>query len=190
MTENTTTSNMTVSTTTASTTEAAAGLTPTPLPDSSGPGRSRRWARVAGAAVTAIGLGAGAFVGVGPAQADTAPAPAAGAPNLHLEGGVFCTFGIQPGKPWGESWSMTRYMKVTAQNGAFRNVTLQELGGQNQFKKDLKAGESLEIKTVWFGCFPSSISGYTISDYGENLLDNAGFWWNVRQIQNPRLLNG
>lgn len=130
----------------------------------------------AAVAVAAAGtVGAGTLVATPQAQAAV--------PNLHLSGYVTCKFGLQPGQPWTSGiWNMTREMKVTAYDGNFKNVTLQEINGQKRFAKELKKGQSLEIKTVWPGCFPSSISGYTISDYQENLLDNAGFWWNLRKI--------
>ncbi|MDH3021804.1 hypothetical protein BJF87_14115 [Gordonia sp. CNJ-863] len=121
-------------------------------------------------------IAAGTLVGAAPAQAAV--------PNLQMTGGVYCQFGA-PGTPWNQAWSMTRFMRVTARDGEFRNVTLQETGGATKFKPLLKKNESLLIKTTWFGCFPSSISGYAISDYAENLTDNVGFWWNVRRIDNP-----
>ncbi|MBD0863422.1 hypothetical protein IA539_19800 [Gordonia sp. zg691] len=126
--------------------------------------------------VAAAGIAAGTLVGAAPAQAAV--------PNLQMTGGVYCQFGA-PGTPWNKAWSMTRFMRVTARDGEFRNVTLQEVNGATKFKAQLKKNESLTIKTVWFGCFPSSIAGYAISDYAENLTDNAGFWWNFRRIDNP-----
>lgn len=132
---------------------------------------------VAGVAVAA-GIASGSMVAAGEAQA-------AGVPNLALTGGVFCNFGFTPGQPWTDGiWHMTRFMTVTAQNADFPNVTLHEINGEHKFVSKLKKGESLTIKTVWRGCFPSSISGYTISSNADNLLDNAGFWWNLRKIDN------
>ncbi|EON34830.1 MULTISPECIES: hypothetical protein [Gordonia] len=126
--------------------------------------------------LVAAGIAGGSLVGAAPAHAAV--------PNLQMTGGVYCQFGA-PGTPWNQAWSMTRFMRVTARDGDFRNVTLQEINGATKFKSQLKKNESLTIKTVWFGCFPSSIAGYAISDYAENLTDNAGFWWNVRRIDNP-----
>ncbi|MEO9328009.1 hypothetical protein [Gordonia aurantiaca] len=126
--------------------------------------------------LAAAGVAAGSLVGVSEARAAT--------PNLVLTGGVYCQF-AQPGTEWKNAWSMTRFMTVTARGADFPNVTLQEIGGATKFTRKLEKDKSMTIKTTWFGCFPSSISGYTISDYAENLLDNAGFWWNVRRIDNP-----
>lgn len=126
--------------------------------------------------LVAAGIAGGSLVGAAPAQAAV--------PNLQMTGGVDRQFAA-PGTPWNQAWSMTRFMRVTARDGDFRNVTLQEINGATKFKSLLKKNESLTIKTTWFGCFPSSIAGYAISDYAENLTDNAGFWWNVRRIDNP-----
>lgn len=134
---------------------------------------------VAAVAVTA-GLAGGSLAATAPAQADPV------VPNLAISGGVFCNFGFQPGVPWTNGiWNMTRFLRVTAQGVDFPNVTLQEFNGETKFTKTLKKGQSMEIKTVWRACFPSSISGYTVSSNAENLLDNAGFWWNLRRIDNP-----
>ena len=127
-------------------------------------------------ALVAAGVAAGSLVGTAPAQAEV--------PNLRLTGNVTCQFGAA-GTEWKNAWSMTRHIRVTAYGADFPNVTLQEINGARKFAKTLKKGQFLEIRTTWFGCFPSSISGYTISDYAENLTDNAGFWWNMRRIENP-----
>lgn len=130
---------------------------------------------VAGLAVAA-GVAAGSLTA-------TAPAEAAVPGNLHLTGGVFCKFGFTPGQPWTDGiWNMTRFMTVTAQYNDVPNVTLQEINGEKKFVKLLKQGDTLTIKTVWRGCFPSSIAGYTISSNADDLSDNFGFWWNLRQI--------
>ncbi|MFM9378766.1 hypothetical protein [Gordonia sp. VNK21] len=144
--------------------------------------------RAAVALASAGAIGAGGLAAVAPADAAT--------PNLRLTGAVFCHFGQVPGKPWGVQWYMVRTMKVTAEGSSFKNVHLQELGGTSKFApllsptgKDANGKavpKSLEITTKWPGCFPSSISGYTISDYAENLVDNFGFWWNLRKIENPK----
>ena len=131
---------------------------------------------IAGVAVAA-GVAGGSLVTAAPAEAAVG--------NLHLTGGVYCKFGFTPGQPWTDGiWNMTRFMTVTAQNADMPNVTLQEINGEKKFAKNLKKGESLTIKTVWRGCFPSSISGYTISSNVDDLTDNFGFWWNLRQIDN------
>ncbi|MFC0314706.1 hypothetical protein ACFQNE_00940 [Gordonia phosphorivorans] len=139
----------------------------------------------AAVAVTAAGsIGAGTLMAAAPAEAAV--------PNLRVTGAVTCQFGMQPGQPWTKGiWNMTRVLRVTAENGTFKNVTLQEVNGPRKFAPtlsstgkvgDKKVPRSLEIKTVWPGCFPSSIAGWAISDYQENLLDNAGFWWNLKEI--------
>lgn len=130
-------------------------------------------AAVAGAA--AIGIATGSVVATAPAQA----APA-GPLDLDLTGGVYCAFG-QPGDPWQDSWYMVRWMEVTAYGRDWPNVTLQEWGGAQQFAPVLKQGQKLRIETKWFGCFPSSISGHTISSDADPLQNNAGFWANVER---------
>ena len=66
--------------------------------------------------------------------------------------------------------------------GDMPNVTLQEINGPSKFTKKLEPGKSLDITTVWRGCFPSSISGYVIGANQENLLNNFAFAWNLRQF--------
>ncbi|MGW0038681.1 hypothetical protein [Gordonia sp. NPDC003376] len=133
--------------------------------------------RAVAAVAAAAGIAGGSFVATAPAQAAT--------PNLVLTGGVYCKFGFTPGQPWTDGiWNMTRFLTVTARGADFPNVTLQEFNGEKKFVRGLKRDQSLTIKTVWRGCFPSSIAGYTISSNADNLVDNAGFWWNMRQIEN------
>lgn len=136
--------------------------------------------RAAAAVVATVGIAAGSVVAAGPAQAE---APDAEAPDLVLTGGVSCSFG-KPGDPWVNSWYMERWLKVTAYGRNWPNVTLQEFNGEQRFARSLTKGESLEIKTKWFGCFPSSISGGTISSDIDPLLNNIGFWANVKRIDN------
>jgi hypothetical protein len=132
--------------------------------------------RAAATVAATVGIAAGSMVAAGPAQAE--------APDLALTGGVYCSFG-KPGDPWVNSWYMVRYLKVTAYGRDWPNVSLQEFNGEQRFDSKLEKGESLEIKTKWFGCFPSSISGYTISSDIDPLQNNIGFWANVRRIDNP-----
>jgi hypothetical protein len=131
--------------------------------------------RAAATLAATVGIAAGSMVAAGPAQAE--------APDLSLTGGVYCSFG-KPGDPWVNAWYMVRYLKVTAYGRDWPNVSLQEFNGEQKFAPNLKKGESLEIKTKWFGCFPSSISGYTISSDIDPLQNNIGFWANVRRIDN------
>lgn len=123
-------------------------------------------------AAAALTVGAGVLTAA-PAAAQTQPF------NLKLEGGVACEF-APPGQPWDKLWSMHRWMRVT-NDGAnpLPNVHLQEFGGESRFAEELKPGESMTIETRWVGCWPASISGYTISDVIDPLLDNIGFWANV-----------
>ncbi|GAC68148.1 hypothetical protein GS4_11_04200 [Gordonia soli NBRC 108243] len=118
----------------------------------------------------------------------TAPAQAATPGNLQLLGGVECHFG-QWGQPWNQAWYMERWMTVRNTGGSsLHNVTLQEINGPTKFIKELKPGQSMSkwngtrwvrpIETRWFGCFPSSISGYTIATEAENVFDNFGYWRN------------
>ncbi|MFD1814588.1 hypothetical protein [Rhodococcus gannanensis] len=131
--------------------------------------------RAVAAGAAAVGIAAGSVVTAAPAQA----APV-GPVDLDLVGGVYCSFG-KPGDPWVDSWYMVRWMEVTAYGRDWPNVTLQEFGGQQQFSPLLKAGQKLRIETKWFGCFPSSISGYTISSDVDPLQNNIGFWANVER---------
>ncbi|MGV9825743.1 hypothetical protein [Gordonia sp. NPDC003429] len=156
---------------------------------------------VAGLAVAA-GIAGGSFVAGAPAHADTPPPPA----DLALYGGVNCYW-----KGWGPTWDqlpgwrMHRFMGAVNIGGyTMTNVTVTELGGatkkvpaltkeqaQKAGAKDpraTKAGELLPgqaytaFETTWRGCWPSSISGYTIGAQVEpNIFNNAGFWWNIDQ---------
>lgn len=135
----------------------------------------QKMVRAAVAAAAAVGIAAGSVVAAAPAQA--------AAPDLALTGGVYCSFG-KPGDPWQNAWYMVRWMEVTAHGRNWPNVTLHEFGGAEKFSPSLKEGQKLRIETKWFGCFPSSISGYTISSDIDPLQNNIGFWANVRRIDN------
>ncbi|MFT4128174.1 MAG: hypothetical protein QM662_18330 [Gordonia sp. (in: high G+C Gram-positive bacteria)] len=129
---------------------------------------------VAGVAVAA-GVAGGSFVATPQAQA----APG----DLVLTGGVNCSFGFELGKPWTRGiWHMKRWLKVTARNSDIPNVTLQEINAGKKFTPLLKKNKSLVISTDWRACFPSSIAGYTVSSNADNLANNYGYWWNLRQI--------
>lgn len=138
----------------------------------------QRMIRAAVAAAAAVGIAAGGVVAAGPAQA----APV-GPLDLDLTGGVYCSFG-KPGDPWQNSWYMVRWMEVTAYGRDWPNVTLHEFGGAEKRSANLKKGQKLRIETKWFGCFPSSISGYTISSDIDPLQNNIGFWANVERRDN------
>ncbi|WOC11858.1 hypothetical protein [Gordonia sp. MP11Mi] len=144
----------------------------------------------AAASIAAVGaIGAGALVAAPQAQA-------AGPGDLQIIGGVNCTF-----SPWGPNWSdgpqwqMHRWMGVKNVGGStMHKVTITEFGGPtkwvpaNKTRKtkvgDLQAGQtSVLFSTKWKGCWPSSISGYTISEQVENPLNNVGFWQNVRKAE-------
>ncbi len=146
------------------------------------------------AVLAAAGIAAGGIVGAAPAQAATPG-------DLQIIGGVTCHFG-QWGQPWNQAWYMERWMNVRNIGGTtIHNVTLQEINGGSKFIKELKPGQSMAtwnnntkrwvnpIETRWFGCFPSSISGYTIGAEAENLTNNFGYWQNWRRIDNPKLPN-
>ena len=134
--------------------------------------------RAAVAAAAAVGIAAGSAIATAPAQA----APV-GAVDLDLTGGVYCSFG-KPGDPWVNSWYMVRWMEVKAYGADFPNVTLQVFNGAQKFTPKLKKNETLRIETKWFGCFPSSISGYTISSNIDPLQNNIGYWANVQRRDN------
>ncbi|MEH3156731.1 MAG: hypothetical protein PGN29_15870 [Gordonia paraffinivorans] len=106
-----------------------------------------------------------------------APASAATPPNLRLTGVVFCDkTNFIP--------TLVRQMTVTNTSDTFtmRNVTLQEIQGQKRFAASLAPGKTLQIRTTQPGCFPSSISGYAISDNREDLLDNYGYWYTLDRL--------
>lgn len=142
------------------------------------------------AALAAVGVAAGSMTAVAPAQA-------AGPGDLQITGNVECHFG-QWGQPWNQAWYMYRWMTVKNVGGStMHNVTLQEINGRSVFIKELKPGQTMSkwdnkanrwvrpIETRWPGCFPSSITGYTIGAEAENLANNFGFWQNFRRQDNP-----
>ncbi|CAM3005401.1 MULTISPECIES: hypothetical protein [Actinomycetes] len=134
--------------------------------------------RAAAAVAATVGIAAGSVVAAAPAQA----APV-GPFDLDLTGGVSCEWG-KPGDPWVNAWHTKRWMKVTAYGRDWPNVTLQEFNGAQKFAPVLKKGQSLTIETKWFGCFPTSISGYTISSEIDPLQNNIGYWFSVQSIPN------
>ncbi|MFT4087508.1 MAG: hypothetical protein QM658_10205 [Gordonia sp. (in: high G+C Gram-positive bacteria)] len=140
----------------------------------------------AAVAVAALGtIGAGTLA--------TAPASqAAGPGDLQIYGGVTCTF-----KAWGPNWNsgpvwqMHRWLGVKNIGGStITGVTVSEIGGANKWVRVkgqklgvLPAGKSYTaVDQTWKGCWPASISGYTIGQQVENPFNNAGYWQNVRQI--------
>lgn len=144
--------------------------------------------RTIAASAAAVGIAAGTLGAAGEAQA-------AGPGDLALLGGVNCDF-----KRWGPDWNsgpiwqMTRWMGVKNVGGSnMTNVTVTELGGPTkqvriagQAPGLLKPGQFYRyVETKWAGCWPSSISGYTIGQQVENLGNNFGFWANVRQFPAP-----
>ncbi|MAU80569.1 hypothetical protein VX037_16575 [Gordonia sp. Z-3] len=143
----------------------------------------------AGAAVLAtVGIAAGSLAGTAPAQAATPG-------DLQILGGIECHFG-QWGQPWNQAWYMYRWMTVrNIGDTTMHNVILNEINGASVRVKELKPGESMSkwngnrwvrpIETRWFGCFPSSISGFTFANEAENLTNNFGYWQNFRRMDNP-----
>jgi hypothetical protein len=138
----------------------------------------QKFARGLIAAAAVVGIGAGTALAAAPASA-AAPA------DLRMIGGVNCQFGA-PGVPWQNAWTMTRWMTVQNVGGTtMPGVWMQEVSGQQKYIGDLKPGEvawAQQIKTVQFGCFPASISGYTWGAYTEDLSNNFGFWYNVNSF--------
>lgn len=143
-------------------------------------------------AVTAVlasaAVAAGMMVGTGSA---VAAAPG----DLQISGGVECHFG-QQGDRWDQFWYQYRWMTVKNIGGStMHNVTLQEINGARAFARELKPGESMStwnakenrwqrpIETRWFGCVPTSISGYTWAAEIDNLTNNIGYWRS--DIQRP-----
>lgn len=144
---------------------------------------SKRIKRSAGALLAAVGIAAGTMTAVAP----TAQAATPG--NLQLYGWVNCYF-----KGWGPTWDnapgwrMHRVMGVRNTGGSdMTGVQITEVMGAskqvkvgNQPAGVLKPGQYYRlVDTTWRGCWPSSVSGYTIGHQTENVLDNAGFWANV-----------
>lgn len=121
--------------------------------------------RVAAATPATAAVGTAGVIGAAPANA-VAP------PELRLTGVVYCDRTEFVG-------TLVRSMTATNVGGVtMRNTTLQEFNGQQRFSAALKPGERLNITTKQRGCFPSSISGYTISDIRENVFDNIGYYRN------------
>lgn len=146
--------------------------------------------RAAVAVAAAGAMGAGTLLATAPAQANTPG-------DLQIIGGVHCTF-----KPWGPNWNsgpvwqMERFLGVTNTGGStMTGVTVTEFGGETKLlpaKKTngkvtqaagvLKAGQTvITVTNKWRGCWPASISGYTIGDQIENPLNNVGYWQNFRR---------
>lgn len=125
----------------------------------------------------AAGTLAAAAVATTAGFAAAAPANAATPPNLRVTGVVFCDkTNFIP--------TLVRQMTVTNTSDTFtmRNVTLQEIQGQKRFASTLGPGKTLQIRTTQPGCFPSSISGYAISDNREDLLDNYGYYFTLDRL--------
>ncbi|MGB3699540.1 MAG: hypothetical protein WBA05_19110 [Gordonia sp. (in: high G+C Gram-positive bacteria)] len=149
----------------------------------------------AAATVAAAGaIGAGALVATPQAHAN---APG----DLQIIGGVSCTFKMW-GPNWkdGPVWQMHRWMGVKNIGGStMTGVTVTEFNGATKWvPADKKAGTKvgtlkpgktyIAFDTTWKGCWPSSISGYTIGEQVENPMNNVGFWQNVRRASPQRIL--
>ncbi|MEE3853275.1 hypothetical protein VZC37_23255 [Gordonia sp. LSe1-13] len=141
--------------------------------------------RAGAAALATVGIAAGSLAGTAPAQA------VPGVHNLQMIGGINCYW-----KGWGPTWDnlpgwrMHRWMGVkNTGSQRMHGVTVTELFGaakspnfRGQPARSLKPGQTfIAFDTTWEGCWPSSISGYAIATETEDLLDNWGFWANVRQ---------
>ncbi|MFT3716132.1 MAG: hypothetical protein QM774_09350 [Gordonia sp. (in: high G+C Gram-positive bacteria)] len=144
----------------------------------------------------AVTVAAASVVGAG-AIAAAAPAHAGTPGDLQIIGGVTCTF-----KPWGPNWNsgpvwqMHRFLGVTnLGDGTMTGVTVSEIGGANKWTavKGQKPGvlpghkTYIAVSQTWKGCWPASISGYTIGQQVENPFNNAGYWQNVdtKKYLNP-----
>ncbi|MGB3302205.1 hypothetical protein [Gordonia sp. (in: high G+C Gram-positive bacteria)] len=142
--------------------------------------------RAAAAVAVAGAVGAGTLVAAPQAHA-------AGPGDLQLIGGVNCTFKLW-GPNWndGPVWQMHRWMGVrNIGSSTMTGVTVSEIGGANKWVPanktlktktgELKAGQTaITVDTKWKGCWPASISGYTIGQQIENPTNNFGFWQNAR----------
>ncbi|GEE00028.1 hypothetical protein nbrc107696_04740 [Gordonia spumicola] len=146
--------------------------------------------------LTRMVAGIAAAGAIGASSLMAAPAQAAGPGDLQIIGGVTCTFKLW-GPKWsdGPVWQMHRFMGVKNIGGStMTGVTVTEFGGATKTVKadkakgtsagQLKAGQTaILFDTTWKGCWPSSISGYTIGQQVENPFNNAGFWQNTRKVQ-------
>ncbi|MFT3660207.1 MAG: hypothetical protein QM809_02070 [Gordonia sp. (in: high G+C Gram-positive bacteria)] len=146
---------------------------------------------VVGASVAGL-LGTGALVEAAPAQA--------GPPgDLQIIGGVNCVFKVW-GQRWnsGPVWQTDRFIGVRNAGGStMTNVSVTEFGGAtkrvaaNKTLKtragELKAGQtSITHRYTHQGCWPESISGYTIGAEVENPVNNVGYWENQIAKSIPR----
>ena len=129
---------------------------------------------VVGASAAGL-LAGGALVNAAPAQA--APGPG----DLQIYGWVKCTFKVW-GPKWtdGPVWQMERVMGVRNIGGStMTGVHVAEFGGANKFVGTLKPGGfKRTVENKWRGCWPASVSGYTIGDQVENPINNVGYWEN------------
>ncbi|NMO03596.1 hypothetical protein HH308_20480 [Gordonia sp. TBRC 11910] len=140
----------------------------------------------------AIGIAAGSTA------ITAAPAQAAGPGDLWLVGGVDCYF-----KGWGPTWDkapgwrMHRWMGVKNIGGStMTGVNVTEINGgtrqvklPNQAWGELRPGQTfISVDTTWNGCWPASISGYTIGAQVENVFNNYGYWSNSRQMPGTQQL--
>ena len=159
--------------------------------------------RAVAAVAVAAGIAGGSMAAAGEAQAATGPG------DLALFGGVNC-YWKNWGPTWDNlpGWRMHRWISVRNIGGAtMHNVTITELGGaairvpartkaqaiaagavpstaRNTVSGELLPGQAFQptqLETTWVGCWPSSISGYTIGSEVENPTNNFGFWANVQQ---------
>ncbi|GAC80479.1 MULTISPECIES: hypothetical protein [Gordonia] len=146
--------------------------------------------------LTRAAVGIAAAGAIGASSLVAAPAQAAGPGDLQIIGGVTCTF-----KLWGPNWSdgpvwqMNRFMGVKNIGGStMTGVTVTEFGGPTRWVKadkdkktktgELKPGQTAILwNDKWKGCWPASISGYTIGQQVENPFNNAGYWQNVKRSQ-------
>ncbi|MFT3716131.1 MAG: hypothetical protein QM774_09345 [Gordonia sp. (in: high G+C Gram-positive bacteria)] len=138
----------------------------------------------------AVAASAAALIGGGGAL-QTAPAHAATPGDLALFGEVTCYW-----KGWGPNWDnlpgwrMIRKLSVRNIGGSdMHNVSITEVAGASRLVKVgsqpaglLKANQYYYlVNTTVKGCWPSSISGYTIGQEVENPMNNYGIWFNVNQ---------
>lgn len=169
--------------------------------------------RTGAAVLAAVGIAAGGLAATAPASAappkqppgqggpgqggPQQPRPPAGPGDLALTGGLNCYW-----KSWGPTWDnlpgwrMHRWMEVRNVGSAtMTNVRVFEINGPEtwvsiprQPRGVLRPGQSFRaVDTTWRGCWPSSVSGYTIASQTENLANNWGFWANIDQRDGNRL---
>ncbi len=80
--------------------------------------------------------------------------------------------------------TLVRQMTVTKHQRHLHDAQRHAAGdpGTEAVRVEPRTGKTLQIRTTQPGCFPSSISGYAISDNREDLLDNYGYYYTLDRL--------